>query len=100
VKSRNSSQCNGMFLVMAVRPGKKFGFQSSAENLCDSTCRWGMTNYPMDQNKPQWTTTDHNETTTDYNNGEDDTGPKNDWTTNMMDKKNLWRYQQSRLKTG
>jgi len=33
VKSRNSSQCNETFLVMSVRPGKKFGFQSAAENL-------------------------------------------------------------------
>jgi len=33
VKSRNSSQCNETFLVIAVRPGKKFGFQSAAENL-------------------------------------------------------------------
>jgi len=33
VKSRNSSQCNETLLVMAVRPGKKFGFQSAAENL-------------------------------------------------------------------
>jgi len=33
VKSRNSSQCNGTFLVMSVRLGKKFGFQSAAENL-------------------------------------------------------------------
>jgi len=33
VKSRNSSQCNETLLVMTVRPGKKFGFQSAAENL-------------------------------------------------------------------
>jgi len=32
VKSRNSSQCNETLLVMSVRPGKKFGFQSAAEN--------------------------------------------------------------------
>ena len=31
--SRNSSQCNETLLVMTVRPGKKFGFQSAAENL-------------------------------------------------------------------
>jgi len=33
VKSRNSSHCNETFLVIAVRPGKKFSFQSAAENL-------------------------------------------------------------------
>jgi len=33
VKSRNSSQCNETLLVMTVRPGEKFGFQSAAENL-------------------------------------------------------------------
>jgi len=33
VKSCNSSQCNETFLVIAVRPGKKFGFQSAAEKL-------------------------------------------------------------------
>jgi len=33
VKSRNSSQRSETFLVMTVRPGKKFGFQSAAENL-------------------------------------------------------------------
>jgi len=33
VKSRNSSQRNETFLVIAVRPGKKFGFRSAAENL-------------------------------------------------------------------
>jgi len=33
VKSRNSSQCNETFLVIAVRPGKKFGFQSAANYL-------------------------------------------------------------------
>ena len=33
MKSRNSSQCNETLLVMSVRPGKKFGFQSAAENL-------------------------------------------------------------------
>jgi len=33
VKSRNSSQCNETFLVMSVRPVKRFGFQSAAENL-------------------------------------------------------------------
>jgi len=33
VKSRISSQRNETFLVMSVRPGKKFGFQSAAENL-------------------------------------------------------------------
>jgi len=33
VKSRNSSQCNETLLVMTVRPGKKFGFQSATENL-------------------------------------------------------------------
>jgi len=33
IKSRNSSQRNETFLVMSVRPGKKFGFQSAAENL-------------------------------------------------------------------
>jgi len=32
VKSCNSSQRNETFLVMSVRPGKKFGFQSAAEN--------------------------------------------------------------------
>jgi len=33
VKSRNSSQFNETLLVMTVRPGKKFNFQSAAENL-------------------------------------------------------------------
>jgi len=33
VKSHNSSQRNEALLVMAVGPGKKFGFQSAAENL-------------------------------------------------------------------
>jgi len=33
VKSRDSSQRNETFLVMSVRPGRKFGFQSAAENL-------------------------------------------------------------------
>jgi len=33
MKSRNSSQCSETFLVMPVRSGKKFGFQSAAENL-------------------------------------------------------------------
>jgi len=33
VKSRSSSQCNETLLVMTVRSGKKFGFQSAAENL-------------------------------------------------------------------
>jgi len=33
VKSRISSQRNETFLVKSVRPGKKFGFQSAAENL-------------------------------------------------------------------
>jgi len=39
VKSRNSSHCNETFLVIDVRPGKKFGFQSAAENFegCTST---------------------------------------------------------------
>ena len=33
MKSRKSSQCNETLLVMTVRPGKKFGFQSASENL-------------------------------------------------------------------
>jgi len=33
VKSRNSRQCNEALLVMTVRTGKKFGFQSAAKNL-------------------------------------------------------------------
>jgi len=33
VKSHKSSQCNETFLVKTLRPGKKFGFQSAAENL-------------------------------------------------------------------
>jgi len=33
VKSRINIQHNETFLVMSVRPGKKFGFQSAAGNL-------------------------------------------------------------------
>jgi len=33
VKSRNSSQRNETFLVMSIRLGKNFGFQSAAEIL-------------------------------------------------------------------
>ena len=33
MKSRNSSQCNETFLVMAVKPGKNFGF-----SLLRKTC--------------------------------------------------------------
>ena len=49
MKSRNRSQCNETFLVTAVRSGKKFGFQSAAENL--QRWRWPVW---LRQTAPDW----------------------------------------------